>query len=357
MQSLSPFDRPLTIGEVLDRTFRLYRKNIGLLLLTAAALLIPYSIITGLLTGQAMVGYLDFIENLSNAQFDPDSSAEDMFGMPLPQVFGFAGIIILVSIIGGLLNAATTLALTRQEIGILNDEKLSLGEGLRAGAGRLLPYIGMVIVQFVAYIGIVIGTLIVFACAFFALALVFGGAASAFSDPFGPGFGTSEPSGAAIAGIIIGVMCLYLIAIAAMLLPASYFTARWSAAVPALVDQKLGPIAALGYSWDITKGHVRRSFFFIVLLTILSVIFVSVPVGVITQVGSLAMLGTNQAFFQSISTILASIFTVIWLPLYTTAYVMHYYDLRVRQEGFDLSKRIDKLESDLKPDLKPYSPL
>jgi len=353
MQNLSPFDRPLTIGELLDRTFRLYRKNFGLLLLTAATLMIPYGILSGLLTGQAMVGYFDFLENFSNQPFEPNSSPNEIFGPQFQSIWNFFGVMIIVSIIGVVVGGITNLALTRQEIGILNSEELSLGQALRAGASRLLAYIGMVIVQLFAYMGVVLGTLIVFGCATVALAMVFGGAIGAMGDPFASGLGSSGASDAAFAGIIIGVMCLYLFAILLMLLPVAYFVARWAAATPALIDQKLGPIEALGYSWRLTKGHVRRSFIFVVLLFVLAAILVSVPTGVISQVSALFMLGSNPALVQTIATILNSIFSIIWIPLYTTAYVLYYYDLRVRKESFDLSQRIDKLETDL----EPYSPL
>lgn len=344
MQKSFPIPGPLSAGELLDRTFRLYRKKFGLLLLTAAVLIIPYSIVAGLLTGDAMVGYLDILENLST---QPGSSPDDLFSNELPDFFGFFGVIFGISIIGLLFNAVATLALTEQEITILNGDETTLGQGLRAGVSRLLAYIGMVLLQFLAYIGVAIGTMIGFGCAVAAIMMVFGGGIALFDGLGGSFDGGADPSAAAIVGIIIGVLCLYLLAILAVLLPMAYLAARWSVAIPALVDQKLGPVAALGYSWGLTKGHVRRSIIYVVLLFILAAIFVSVPTLVISQVTVLLMASQDPGLVQSISTIISSIVGVVWIPLYTAAFVLYYYDLRVRQEGFDLSKRIEQFESGL----------
>lgn len=340
MQNSFPLSGPLSIGEMLDRAFRLYRTKLSLLLLTAAVVLIPFGIVSGLLTGNAMVGYFDILENMSSPQFDPSQSPNELFTTQLPQLFQFFGIIMGVSLIGVIFNAVATLALTRQEIGILNGEDITLGEGLRAGVNRLVAYIGMLLTQLAAYIGIGIGIALLFGCAIFAFTMIFAG--SGFI-PFEGG----EPSPVLFSGFIIGIMCLYLVMILLFLLPLAYFTGRWAVAVPAFIEQNLGPIEALRYSWNMTKGHVRRSLIYVVLLFILSFILVSVPAIVISQVGALLMFSSDPALIQSLSTILTSLLGVFWIPLYTAAYVIFYYDLRVRNEGYDVSKRIEAFESDL----------
>ena len=55
MQDTYPFSRPLSLGDLLDRTFRVYRARFGVLTLTAAVLLVPVGLITGALTGQFMI--------------------------------------------------------------------------------------------------------------------------------------------------------------------------------------------------------------------------------------------------------------------------------------------------------------
>ena len=53
---LSPtfFNRPLSIGDLLDWSLRIYRARFGKLVLTAAILLVPLGLVGGLLTGQTL---------------------------------------------------------------------------------------------------------------------------------------------------------------------------------------------------------------------------------------------------------------------------------------------------------------
>lgn len=329
MQESFSFPQPLGVGELIDRAFRLYRKRFGILLLTAAILLIPYAIISGLTMGSAMVGYIDLIENIGSQA--PDSPEELFTEMGLP-FMSFMGTIFLISILGLLVNGLATLSLTRQEIAGLNDEKMTVMQGLRAGLNRLGSYIGLIFLGIAAFIGVL---------------LIFGLIVGLFALLTSGGGGGSD---AAIAGGVVGFMCLYFI----LILVAIYFAVRWSVVIPVMVEQKLGPIDSLRTSWRLTNGNFWRTFLFSIVLSILGAIIVSVPAAIISQLG-LLLLGQLENMFvmQSVSTAVSSLFSVVWIPLYTTAYLMYYYDLRVRNEGFDLMQRVSRLESDVE-EKKPF---
>lgn len=336
MQNSSSFPRPLSVGELLDRAFRLYRQKFGLLLLTAAVLLVPFGIISGLLTGTAMFGYFDILENTAMQPGASGPGPSEIFG-PMTNFFG---VMLGVGLLGLVFNGVTTLALTQQEIGLLHNEKIELKQGLRTGLRRLLAYAGMMLLQGLAYIGAFLGIAIVMGLCTAALFAIMGSSTISFGEDSVP----------FLLNPITAMICLYPIMFLLSLVPFLYFAGRWSVAVPALVEQELGPIEALRYSWSITKGHGRRTVIYIVLLSILSAIVVAVPATVISQLAGFFMGSLkNIAIIQSLSMIVSSLFSIIWLPLYTAAFVMLYFDLRVRKQGYDITKRVEQFESDLKP--------
>jgi len=128
MQNISPFDRVLSIGEILDRTFRLYRNKLGVLALTAAALLIPLGILNVIVVGSTM---LDDLAGFGAVGSLPTSSS----------TIG-EGLIGLLSILGAIAAAVTTLALTHQGSGLLHGKIPSLGESLGIGFRRFFGYMG-----------------------------------------------------------------------------------------------------------------------------------------------------------------------------------------------------------------------
>lgn len=336
MKETSFFPKPLSIGELLDRAFRLYRQNFGLLLLTAAVLLVPFGIVSGLITGTAMVSYLDVLENIATQTglsapepieiFDPTSN--------------FLSVMVGLGIVGLLVNGAATLALTWQGIGLLHDEKATLGQGLRSGFSRLLAYVGMMLLQGVALIGIFSIIAIVFT-------LLIG---IVFSFVGNPTISFGDDSVPFLLNPVTALICLYPLTFLFLLVPLMYLIGRWSVATPALIGQGLGPIGALRYSWNMTKGNVRRSVIFIILLSILNIVLVTVPAMVISQLVSFFVdPASNPAFVQTLSMIISLLAGVIWIPLYTTAFVMFYFDLRVRKDGYDLDQRITQFETKLKP--------
>lgn len=332
MQEAYSFPKPLGVGELIDRAFRLYRNRFGILLLTAAVLLIPYAIVSGVTMGSAMVGYFDMLQNIGTQAPDSPEEIFSDFGIPFASFFGS---IFLISIFGLVVNGLVILSLTRQEIAGMTDEKMTVMQGLRAGLNRLLPYIGMMFLIGLAFTGL----LFVFGIIVAMFALLTGG--------FGASGGGSD---AAIFGAIMGMLCLYFVVILAV----AYFAVRWSVVVPAMVEQNLGPIESLGASWRLTKGHFWRTFLFGFVISLLGIIIVSVPSTIISQLG-LLFTGQLENMFvmQTVSTAVSTLFSVVWIPLYTAAYLMYYYDLRVRNEGFDLAQRISRLESDLE-EKKPF---
>jgi hypothetical protein len=158
------------------------------------------------------------------------------------------------------------------------------------------------------------------------------------------GVDDSASSGIAFAGAMLGLLCLYLLLIILVLAPALYLSARWIAAVPGLIDQKLGPLQSLRNSWRLTKRLIWRSVFFLILMGVLNAVVTVAPMMVLQQI-MLVLLPFAPTTTAAISTALTSLASVLWQPIYAAAIVLYYIDLRVRQEGYDLDLRIQALEA------------
>lgn len=336
MANRLPISGPLGLGDLLDRAFRLYRARFGLFLLTAAVFLVPFSVISGLLSGQFLTSYMDALGVIIAApDAVPDSILFDMMG-----TFGsFVGGMMLLGIIGLLLNGLVTLALTGQSIAVLHDTPLTLGQSIRQGLRRLGAFVWMTVVQVVLMFLATLAVLIPFFVLVSLIILV--------GTSVGGTFFEGGDNMAAAIGAVIAIICGYIFALVIVFLPIVYLSARWIVATPALLGEGLGAIEALRRSWRLTKKQVWRTVGYLVLLFIITAFVISLPVGVFQQILLAVLPPSQMAMATAISTAISSLFSVVWSPFYTCAVVLLYYDLRVRAESYDLDLRVQQLEAEL----------
>ncbi|MEZ4663214.1 MAG: hypothetical protein R2911_37180 [Caldilineaceae bacterium] len=101
MQTNPPPPGPLRMSELLDHAFRLVRIRFGQLVLIAAIFIVPYAIVSGIITGNAMTGYMDFIESMvNNPSFNPGDSPEQIIATVLTPLSSFFGALLLVELFG-----------------------------------------------------------------------------------------------------------------------------------------------------------------------------------------------------------------------------------------------------------------
>jgi hypothetical protein len=338
MSNRSLISGPLGLGDLLDRAFRLYRARFGPFLLTAAVFLIPFSLISGLLSGRFLTGYIDALSALTAAPDEvPNTVVADSFGM----VGGFFGIMVVLGISGLVINAMVALALTAQSIAALHEEGLGLDEGIRRGLRRFWAYIGMSIVQFVL---IFLATLAVLVPLFiFIFGVIFAGAAigsTIFNDFVGNNV-------IGVVALVLVAICGYLVAVVLALMPTIYLSARWIVATPVLLAEDLGALDALRRSWKLTKKQIWRAVGYLILLYLITFVVISLPVGLLQQLIIFALPTSGIGLATGISTAISSSITVVWTPFYICAVVLLYYDLRVRAEGYDLDLRVQQLEAQI----------
>ena len=342
MQTNPPVLGPLGLGELLDRAFRLVRMNFGQLILIAAIFMVPYAIVSGILTGSAMTGYMDFIENMVNSPaIDPSNSPEEIFTTILGPLSNFFGLFLLIGLIGLVVQSAATLALTHHHLKTLQHEGSSVSVSIIAGGRRLTAYIGMMIVEALVMLGLALLVLLVFGCAIGALAIGIGGTSGLFD-----GAAAIDNNVAGFAGFIILFVCLYLFALLIMVAPMIYFWCRWLVAAPSLLNEELGPIEALQRSWRLSKGQVWRTVGYGILLYILGMIIVSAPAYVLQQIATIFLSMENIGAATGIASGVSALFGILWQPFFVAALVLFYYDLRIRKEGYDLALRVQQMEVD-----------
>jgi hypothetical protein len=336
MLSPLPISGPLTLGDLLDRSFRIYQARFGLLILTAAIFLVPLGILSGIFSGGIMTGYLSLLgEVIQNPEVTPDAAMLDMLQANQSAV----ALSYLLVPLGLLANVLVTLALTSQAIAILHNQELSLIESLRTALRRFWAFVGMSIVKWLAIFLATSVVLVGAGCIFFAIAFAVGGI---FSASGGESIGNEM---ATIAGLFIIIACLYLVVLLLMAIPAAYLTARWVAAVPGIVDQSWGPMEALSNSWALTRGQIWRCFFYVVLLYLFYFVLYAIIMG-LALAGVAAVFIYSPAASGAVYGAVNAILPVLWSPLSAAAFVLLYYDLRVRQEGYDLSLRVQQLEAE-----------
>lgn len=119
-----------------------------------------------------------------------------------------------------------------------------------------------------------------------------------------------------------------------------YIGVRWSQSYIAILVERVGPIASLSRSWELTGGSWWHAAV-VLFLASLTVGTLSFAVGGILG-GGAALLGmlTGSPVLASVLTTLGSAAgTLVLMPFSEAISVVLYFELRARVEGFDIQQR------------------
>ena len=304
MTTQFPLTGPMSVGDLLDRAFRIYRARFGAFMLTAALFHAPAGIVYVFFAEKSIVYNLAILWDI-------------------PAV------------------AIASLALTAQGIEALHNNSATTREGIRRGLRRFLPYVGMSIVQWAAIFAATVVALIPFVIGMSVLDDLFGGPLpNALDWVVGDGAMDIESVAAAIYMIICGIIPLGILVLA----PGVYLYARWLAAPAALLADGTGPIDSLRRSWRLSEGNVRRIVGYVILLGLLIFIFPAVIEAALEWIFELILpTGVSEQMLR-FPAVFSSIFLIVSTPFSVCAAVLLYYDLRIRGESYDLELRIADLE-------------
>jgi hypothetical protein len=294
--------RPMSTGELLDRTFALYRKNFKLFV--GIATVGPAAYLLFQLLNVASVGLPS-----ATGRAGAFAGASFVIGIMVGLVIMLAGMAIA--------HGATVKAVAAVHLG----RPITISEAYRSLKGRVWRILGVFsCVLLLVGIGAVI--IIILASILGSLAVI-GGAQAGRA-------GT-------IAGVVVGIAAAV---IGAMLAITIYV--RYALAVPACVVEDIGVRASLKRSALLSKGSRSR------ILAVYSVFFV------LALVVGLAMNGValliSSAFPNPIARLVLVYFSgfiggSLTGPLATIGIALVYYDERVRKEAFDLQWMMSSLDA------------
>jgi hypothetical protein len=156
-------------------------------------------------------------------------------------------------------------------------------------------------------------------------------------------FDSSRPQlGPVVWTAIIGGIGV-LAGLIAFVLPGIWLGVAWSVAIPALLFERLGPMRALGRSFELVRGRWWPTFGVLVTIGLLAGIL-----SAIVKTGSDALLTTslgNHVFLAALIDAAGGVAgNVVAVPIQAVAVAVLYYDLRARKESLEpdvIARRLD----------------
>ncbi|HTB98824.1 MAG TPA: glycerophosphoryl diester phosphodiesterase membrane domain-containing protein [Terracidiphilus sp.] len=298
--------RPLTLGEILDRTAQLYRTNFLL-----------FAGIASIYSGALLV--------LSLLQI----AVQEVLRM-----HHMAGQVVVATVVGMLL--IWPIAVIAGGLSIAANNRavawLHLGQPatIRGAYASIRPRLGR-------YLGLMtITTLIIW----LPFALLYAGYAI-FTLLYIKPRGLLGPRGAHIdpqvAVVFLGVSVVFLLLLLGAMVYAVLMGLRYSLSVPACVVEDLRVRPAMRRSIELTKGARGRIF-----LLGLLVVAIQLGLGLITQlffiVATVKHHGDLPALVRVLQQLVAFFTNTFVGPIYATGFTLFYYDQRVRKEGYDIER-------------------
>ncbi len=294
--------RPLSTGQLLDRTFSLYRRNFVLFVGIAALAPALYLAMQALIISVNAAG--------TTGRTTPTSAATA------------AGLIMLAGVIVWMFGLAITHAATIQAVAAVHlGRGITIGESYSSLKGRYGRIIGVFISVVIRVVG---GSmLLVFAAVLLGAGGVAGGAALG------------------VAGGIVGGILALVLAVGAAMLAITLFV-RYSLAIQACVVEGVKGREALKRSIALTKGSRSRVLTVYTLFIVLTWAISMAAVVISAAVGSIMRSPTAAAVAGALAGFVAGVLTG---PLVTIGMSLLYFDERVRKEAFDLQLMMASLDS------------
>jgi uncharacterized membrane protein len=299
--------RPLSLGEILDRTAELYRSNF--LLLAGIS-----SVYGGILLALslAQIGVQQGLQNLHMTQ-----------AMIPATIIGVVVLWLVIFVAGGLAVAANTRAVGWLYLG----EPASIGAAYRAILPRTGRYLWlMTITYFLAW---------------FPCVLIYGayvGLILAYARP--KGLFSQHPTAQVDTQTVIffGLATLaFVLLLLVALVYGILMSLRYALAVPACTVEDLKARAAIRRSIQLSKGSRGRIFMLGLLALIIHLGLTGITQGFFIVMG-IKHQGVLPVWMTILQQILAFLTNTFVGPIFATGFTLFYYDQRVRKEGYDIER-------------------
>ena len=292
----------LTVGKLIGRTLGMYRTHFGIFLRTTAIFYIP-------------LAPLAFF------------FARGVFGGTV-----FSGVILPVQ-------AVADLAIIHYCVESLHGRPLAVRTAIKNSLRRLLVYLGMAVASTAVFAGIFIVLAIPVSITLLATDFPL----PVFRDAFTTSIAAEDiDAQARQVGSIMNVIdsalpglwgfclagVLYFIAFI-------YLATRWLMADVALMVEGTGPIESLRRSWDLSRNFVVRTAGYLLLLSVISGVISGLLSGFWGFGLPIFLPSLDQELLDGLNSSIGILASIFIMPFHTTAYVLYYFDLRVRKEKYD----------------------
>jgi hypothetical protein len=303
--------RPLSLGELLDRAFTLYRRHFRLFV---GVMALPSIFTLMFALGSELLQAMARNQAESFPQRDPTT----IIGLFIAGGIVFTVVFVAYLIAHMVALGATTVAVS--EIYTGRDATI------RGAYARIRGQVGRLVLLFLLIAVRVVALLV---AAGIVMSVVTAGVAAAVSGGAGAILST--------VGFVVGFF--------GFMLGIFIFVLRYSVSVPALVLENITARNAIRRSVHLTKGSLGRAAVLAIFATIIAYAALFLLQGPFTIGILMAGPGTNAALvFSLLGAVAGTIGGAVTGPLMIIALAVFYYDVRIRKEGLDLQLMVADLD-------------
>lgn len=313
----TPPMRPMTIGDMFDAAFRLYRAHFLTFIGIGALLQIPMAIIQ--FTVQFLIGGAAMSDVLRFSARPPAPGQNPLATFPFASFIAFFLISLGLGafqylIIRNLVTGALANAISRSYHG----EPTSIIGAYSFGVRR---YVAMILASLVPLAASMLLFGLIAACSIGLITML--GVQSG-----------QRPNVGLLIVAVLGLLFLVLVVVVASI----FVYTRLLLTPQAIVLEEHGALDGIRRSWRLISGSFWRTLAIMLLMGILIYFISALPAGIISFSLTLANRGSVSGMMlnQAITTLVAQVGVIIALPLQLAVYTLLYYDLRVRREGYDI---------------------
>jgi len=309
--------RPLTLGELLDRSFSLYRRHFWLfvgIMALPSLLALFFGVAIALLAPQPVNP-----DAVAAGETDP----AEFVGAMVWMVAAMLGMVVVYFIAYAVALGATTVAVSELYMGRPVTIRTAYAP-LQGKVGRLALL--LVLVSMRSFGAVVLAV----------VAAAFGGGAGAV---------LGSPVLAGLFGVagMFGGLALWL-----------WMMLRYAVVVPAAVLEDATSTDAIARSIDLTRGSLGRVFALLAFTMVITYAVLAIFQGPFIIAGMMAGPEGSTAFLMNLlGTVTGAIGGAFTGPLMIVAFAVLYYDLRVRSEGLDLQVMLANLNTPATARLDP----
>lgn len=277
----------MPLGELLDESFKLYRRHFAVIAGVALAVVLPNLIITlisGSYRANPFVYFQQILQNANDPQaFQALQARQQQYTSSPLYLLSFPIAILLIPFsVGAVYYAATSLAAGSVE---------TVGSVLLGTLRRYFALFGVTMLVLLVVVG----------------------------------------------GILIITIPVVI-----------WVEVRWAVAYPALLAERIGPVRAVGRSWTLVKDNWWRTVGILILVSIL-VSIIQGAIGALLGGIAAFIPGLSVDVRAAVVTVVTAIVSAVVGAITPIAVTMLYLDLRVRKEGVDLDQLAQQTTSGTAP--------